>query len=85
MEDAQVACPLLVDVGLRAILTHRISTHSTMVLSENGSEVSEADDAIGLLLVVLFPFEFDVYFRWEVPAMERLTNFCPPPTENDLE
>lgn len=56
-----------------------------MMLSKNSSKVSETDNAIWLLFVLLFAFEFDVCVNFGVPAMERLTNFCPPPTENDFE
>lgn len=84
VHDAEIASPFLVDVGLGAIATDGVGADPAMMLPEEICEVSQADDAIGLLFVGLLRFLLEVLIDGRVPGMVRVTVFCPPPTMNDL-
>lgn len=84
VHDAKIAGSLLVDVGLGAITADSVGTDPAVMLPEEIGEVSQADDAIGLLFVGLLGFLLEVLIDGRVPGMVRVTVFCPPPTMNDL-
>lgn len=84
VHNAEVAGPLLVDVGLGAISADGVGADPAVMLPEEVGEVPQADYAIGLLFVGVFGFHLEVLIDGRVPGMASVTVFWPPPTMNDL-
>lgn len=84
VHDAEVAGPLLVDVGLGAIPADGVGADPAMMLPEEVGEVPQADDAVGLFFIGFLGFHLEVLIDGRVPGMVRVTVFWPPPTMNDL-
>jgi hypothetical protein len=85
VHNTEITSSLFIDVGLWAIATNIICTDSAVMLPEEVGKIPQAYNAIWLLFIWVFLFQFDICIGDNLPDNVKLTIFWPPPTAKDFD